>query len=99
MGRSSPRTAMTICHVLQALLPMELTIDASPPQIRVGSTGSGTTMSLPDMGPFDLRHTASQVAFRERPSVHSQVDPLLLQIQMCCVFSFIQLASEYVHLS
>ena len=33
---------------------MELAIDASPPQIRVGSIGSGATMTLPDFGPLDL---------------------------------------------
>ncbi|KAI5005394.1 hypothetical protein ZWY2020_032637 [Hordeum vulgare] len=45
---------MAMRDVLQALVPMELTIDASPPQIQVGSTGSGATMTLPDMGPLDM---------------------------------------------
>ncbi|KAE8816886.1 hypothetical protein D1007_05436 [Hordeum vulgare] len=54
-GGAAPELAMAMHDLLQALLPMELAIDASPPQIRVGSTGSDATLTLPNFGPLDLR--------------------------------------------
>ncbi|KAE8810585.1 hypothetical protein D1007_12804 [Hordeum vulgare] len=68
--RAAPDLAMAMRDLLQALLPMELAFNASPPQIQVGSTGSGATMTLSDLSPLDL-HLPTSLRMHPPPRLPS----------------------------